>query len=563
MNRERAMDLGYYTPMDSQRRDALKKKIETEVFVTKEKERIVHPGGKDVAWLFDFRRVVLQPDTLDTISEIFWDTCNDAYPFQVGGVEVASLPLITGFVLKCREKGQPANGFFIRKSRKKNQLLRMIEGTVTDEPIILVDDVLNSGGSFIRQVEILEALGKKVVAVFALLRFRNLSYYSYFHDKGIKVITLFELNDLQNALPVENMIDRKELPVPMPFHTQWYWKSEKPDFFKVIPKSAPTLDGTRLYFGTDNGSFWALNQTDGTTAWEYKIPFGSRAKKTFSAPAVSKDSVYVGAHDGTFYALDKETGKRRWTYMEADWVESSPCLAPDLGLVFVNLEFGIWNKLGAFVALDERTGKKRWEAPLAGTVHASPAYAAGSDVVISAADDTIAAFRAATGSLLWTFKAEGNVTGSFAFDERREIVCFGSFDSYLYILNLKTGALIHTVKVNGGIYSTPAIYDRLICVASLDKNVYGIDSETGSVIWTFTTKGRIFASPSIIGDKIYIGSNDARLYELDAATGKNTAFFPATERITDAVAYNADTGALFVSTFANEIYCLTRKPKGS
>ena len=548
------------TPHVESQRLKLREVIEQEVFVTKNKERSVNPNGADASWLFDFRRVLLRAEVLDCIGELFWEKCKNEYPFQVGGIEVAAIPLITGFALKMREKRAPANGFFIRKSRKKSGLLRMIEGELTDEKVILVDDTINTGKSFIRQVEVIESLGKKVSAVFAVLRYRDESYYDYFHKKNIRIFSLFALDDFKDSLNVKNLVDREQKPVPMPFRPQWYWKAEKPDYFHVIPKSAPTIDDTKIYFGTDNGSFWALNQSDGSTVWEYKTLLASRKRKVFSSAALYKEFIYFGAHDGNLYALDKNTGKRKWVFMEADWIRSSPCVAPDLGLVFVGLEFGLWKKRGGVMALDADTGKKKWEYSLTDFVHSSPAYSRKFGVVVCGCNDFSAyAFNAKTGALLWSFKTDREINESFALDEERGLVCFGSLDSHLYVLKTKTGELVHKIQTDGWMYATPLISNHFVYAASLDKSLYCIDLNTGVVVWKFATRGRIFASPEIIGNKIYIGSNDGRLYELDAETGENTAFFQATERITDKIACNKKTGNIFLPTFANEIYCLSKK----
>lgn len=544
--------------MEAQRL-VLKELIGREVFVTKDRERIMRPNGSEANWLFDFRRVLFQPDTLRIMSDLFYNEFEDEYPFQIGGMEVAGIPLVTAFVLDVSERRGTANGFFIRKSRKKTGLLRMIEGTVTDEKIILVDDLINTGKSFIRQVEVLESLGKKVSAVFAILRFRDESYYTYFHEHGIRVVSLFELSDFSDSLAVHNLVDRSEPPVPMPFVQQWRWGAPNPDYFKVIPKSAPVLDETRVYFGTDNGSFWALNQMDGSIAWEYKTLFGSREKKAFSSPVLHENAVYVGASDGNFYALDTKTGKRKWVYLEADWIQSSPCIAEDLELVFVGLEFGLWNKKGGLVALDTETGTKKWEQRVSRAMYSSPAYSKKCGVVVSSCDEHSACgFDAGTGKLLWSFVTEDGIKESFAFYERSALVCFGSFDSYLYVLETKTGKMVRKIKTSEAIYSTPLVHDHVVYVASLDKNLYCIDLDTGTIVWKFATRGRIFASPEIVGDRVYIGSNDGRLYELDAVTGKNTALFQATERITNKVACNKNTGSIFLPTFANEMYCLKR-----
>ena len=132
------------------------------------------------------------------------------------------------------------------------------------------------------------------------------------------------------------------------------------------------------------------------------------------------------------------------------------------------------------------------------------------------------------------------------------------FDKHVYVLETKTGKLVYKIETGEAIYSTPLIRNDRLYVASLDKQLYCIDLTTGATVWKFSTRGRIFASPEILKNKIYIGSNDGRLYELDADTGKNTAIFQATERITNKIFYNKETGKIFLPTFANEIYSLSR-----
>ncbi|HEC33049.1 MAG TPA: hypothetical protein ENI63_02190, partial [Candidatus Kaiserbacteria bacterium] len=72
----------------------------------------------------------------------------------------------------------------------------------------------------------------------------------------------------------------------------------------------------------------------------------------------------------------------------------------------------------------------------------------------------------------------------------------------------------------------------------------------------FQTKGRIFASPTVINNRLYIGSNDGRLYEINLDTGEELGFIQVSERITNKIIYNKKTGAFFLLTFANELYCI-------
>ena len=341
----------------------LKEIITKEVFIHKGKERFVSPRGTETSWLFDFRRVLMKPRVLRAINRVFLKRFKDILPFQIGGIEVAAIPLVTGLAMALSEKGHDINAFFIRKSRKKDGLLKMVEGKMTEDKIILVDDIINTGKSFIRQVEIAEALGKKVHAVFTILRFRKEAYYSYFHERGIRVVSLFTLDDFTDSLGTSLFQYKKEdeSPVPTPFAVAWYFKSEGADFFYVIPKSRPAIDEERIYFGSDAGILWALNQKDGSVAWKRQVGFAPKAKHIFSSPALYDGMLYIGAHDGNFYCFDATDGSKRWMFAEADWIHSSPCIADDLELVVVGLEFGWWRKRGVIVALDLATGKKNWD----------------------------------------------------------------------------------------------------------------------------------------------------------------------------------------------------------
>jgi orotate phosphoribosyltransferase len=539
----------------------LKRIIEKDVFMPRGRVHFVSPGGETPRWIFDFRASFMQPKVLRLISAVFWERFKGVTPFQIGGVEVAAIPLVTGVAMALSEEGHEVNAFFIRKSRKKYGLLEMIEGKVTNDKIILLDDLINTGKSFIRQVEIAEALGKKVHAVFTLLRFREESYYSYFHERGIQVISIFTLDDFKESLGTSlfrYQEENKDAETPMPFASSWYFKSEGADFFQVRPKSTPVLDDTRVYLGTDSGIVWALDQKNGNVAWQRKIGFALSAPHVFSTPALHDGTLYLGAHDGNFYALDARDGSTKWLFGEADWIHSSPCIAEEEGLVVVGLEYGWWRKTGAIVGIDLESGKERWSHKVEGYA-SSPTYVRESrSIICGASDGEVHTLDAKTGASKWKFKADGSVMGRPAVDLERAYVVVGSFGSKVYILALHDGTLLHEVPLEGGVWSDPLIYKGRSYVTSLDKHLYCIDLSSGKIVWKYYARARIFSSPLIAEDKIYFGSNDARWYEVDPDTGKETAFFQAVERITSRGAYNPATQQFFVPTFANELYCLKK-----
>jgi len=517
------------------------------------------PGN---VWVFDFKQHILNGPTLNLASTLLWGEIKSLGPIQVCGLETTAIALVAGVVLKAQEDDETINGFYIRKSRKKNDLQRIIEGEVLDKPIVIVDDILNHGKSKVQQIELLESIGKKVVAVAVVMRYRDLSYYRYLNEKGIKIISLFTPDDFPQTGGLEQLA-QEERAAPkelvMPWKAEWHFASTDPYLDLVIPKSGPVIDNEQLYFGADNGTFWALNQKDGTVAWKFKTLFGSGKKRILSTPALADETIYFGAYDGNVYALDKRTGKKKWAFVDADWVGSSPAVASAIGTIFVGLEFGLWKKQGGLAALDIRTGTLKWSSTIETLVHSSPVYAHSYNTVcVGSAGGIIHAYNAKTGALKWTFNCTEAMRRGFALDEKRGLVCFGCEDGSVYVLNIKTGALVYKIETMSAVDSTPLVHNGFLYVGSTDKRVYCVDLNDGSVRWAQWTRGRVFASPVMIEGSLFIGSNDGKLYELDPENGAEKSFFQATERIVNAIAYNPDTKTFFVPTHANEIYALKR-----
>lgn len=534
----------------------LHKVIETEVYTSNKESRIVNDFGEQ-EWLMDFRRILFKPDILDLVAGMFTDLAGEG-PFQVGGLESASIPLISAIVVKSAKTERKINGFFVRKSRKKSGLLNMVEGEINDDRIVLVDDLINGGNSIMRATEVIESLGKKVDTVITVLRFRDESYYEELNRRGIRILSLFTLNDFSNILNLRNLVEKESKTPASPFRTEWYFKSEDAHYEHVVPKSAPFLDEGNLYFGSDNGTFWALKALSGEVLWSYKILFGSQGKAIFSSPCIFKDTVFFGAYDGNFYALDKHTGKRKWVAYDADWIGSSPCVADDLGLVYVGMEFGFWKQKGGIAAYDAETGKRIWQSASSEYTHGSPAYSEKNKLVVCGSNDGVVyGLDARSGKVVWTYDAQGEVKAGCAFSPSEKYVAFGSFNKEFVVLETKTGKEVAVLKTLESNYSTPSwANEKFLVCTSLDKRIYKFDVETGNKVWEYETSARIFASPVIFDGKVWVGNNAALLYVLDVKTGEIAFLFRVTERITNAVAIDRDSFTIFLPTFANEIFSL-------
>lgn len=533
----------------AQLRDIIAKKVDADRGHT-----IIGTGGRRAAWTFDLKTLLMDAAFLRGVSLHMWEQLKSHTPLQIGGLESAAMPLVSALSLLALESGSSVKSFYIRKTRKTTEFQRRIEGELDSSPVVIVDDVLSSGTSVMEQIDVLEKEGKRVYAVFAIVRYHDLGFYRHITERGVRVVSLFTLEDFPG---VEYVLP--EPPPPMPFTVVWKFVDAEANFFHVIPKSAPVIDDAKIYFGADDGYFRALSQEDGHVVWQHKITLGAEGKYIFSSAALYDGVIYYGAYDGTVYALRSLDGAVLWTYSDSEWVASSPAVAGDRGLVFIGIEQGLHGRHGALVALDLTTGEKRWWSEMPSFASSSPLYVSDLGLVVFGSNDgMVRGYDAVTGRVLWSYLAHGAIKASFAYAQDREMIAFGSMDGTLHLLDARTGKRHCTVSFDAGIHSTPVIYDDVLYIGCLDRSVYCIELEGGRLRWKFQTNGRVFASPVLYQGELYIGSNDAWLYLLDAGTGALKGLAHGTERVVNKVAINDVTGRIFVPTHACEIMCLTR-----
>ncbi len=518
-------------------------RIVTNVFKKEEIQEVsLHSSGTSMPWIFDFKGEAFSDVFLREYAKCFWNIFEKKYngEVQVGGMESGAMPLIAGISLLA-PSSSTVHPFYVRKSRKKSDFAKLVEGEVQkDIPIVLVDDILNTASTLLKQIVILEDLGYKVSSVFVCIRFRDMSFYEHLSSKGIEIVSIFELNDFKEALDVSNLQISPTKNLMRKFSPVYRVKlTSKPNLYIVVPKSSPILVNEYIYVGVDDGTFFCLREVDGSIVWKYNVSFGAKGKKIFSSPAVYKDIVFFGAYDGNVYALNRFTGKREWVFIEADWIGSSPTVDSDTGRLFIGLEFALAKKSGGVVCLSAQTGEVLWRNyEMEGLTHASPGYNKKNNVVICGCNDSfVYAFSADSGKLLWKFKTGGELKYGVVFDDTRGLAIIASLDGGVYTISIKNGTLYARFEGLFGFYSTPVLARDSVIIGGLDKVVYSFSLVTKKMLWKFETSGRIFASGVVSPDasSFFIGSNDGSLYELSVLDGTLLSRTIFSERIVNKV----------------------------
>jgi len=518
--------------------------------------KITTVKGGNGLWLLDLRVTFMDSEGLDLIAQLFWQKFADQLPFQVGGLEAGSVPLVAAIILEGRRRGMPINGFFVRKERKHTGRQHLIEGQLTPEPIVIVDDLMNSGGTLDKVVVALADEKRQVRDVFVVTNFGTTRGRDYLAEHGISMTSLFRLRELGLARSTNQRTTRSRVL----FQRAWSFQAADPNYFYIVPKSAPVLDNTSLYFGSDTGIFWALDQRTGQPRWQFRAGKDILGKNIFSSPALHRGRVYFGSYDGNTYCLNTKTGKEIWRNTDADWIGSSPALAPDLGLLFIGREHSIRGRRGSVAAIDLQTGETVWDYTVRDYVHGSPAYEPQQQLVACGTNSSeMLLFSAKTGRLRWCYRTNGAVKYAPVFDTKRNQLIFGCHDGYIYVLDVKTGKEVWKVKTENIIYSTPLIYKNKAFVSSTDKHVYVLDLAKQKVLDVIHINGKLFASPRLIEGQIYIGSTSGIIHTIDPQTHASAPCLQVSERITNPISYNTKNKFFFVPTYANQIIACKKK----
>jgi orotate phosphoribosyltransferase len=512
--------------------------------------RLISRSGGYQSWLIDLRSAFLDARMLDLITDLFWDRFRCEVPFQIGGMEMAAVPLVTALLLKARGLGLTVNGFIVRKERKTYGTGNLIEGFVSDDPVLLVDDVINSGASFEKACVVIESLGHAVKKVFAVIDYRSVKGAEWRTTRNLLTESMFDLEEF------DLKIAAAQTSSDVSTHCDPIWRFEAPNGHPhwVVPKSAPRLADGALYFGADNANFYSLDVQTGATRWRFETKT-KNAKGIRSTCRVENGRVYFGAYDGNVYCLDAGTGAVCWTSHVCEWVGSSPVIVAKHDLLYIGLEYDGPGKKGGFAALSLTSGKKIWELMLREFQHGSGAYAENCDLVVFGTNDnSVVAIDAKTGRACWSFATRGPVKTVPVVDELRKLVCFASFDRSIYILDLETGEKLSEIVTGGNCYTSPLIAsDRLFC-GSGDRNLYVVDLNTFELLFKVDLRARVYSSPSLSNGNVLVGTHGGRVFGIDVCTLSVRSLIQVPDAVTDAVTVDPDGLHVYVPTYMNQIY---------
>ena len=152
-------------------------------------------SGKKANFYLDCRRLTLDAAGARLVAEGVLELLGDDLPKAVGGMAIGADPITAAILTLAGTRDLPLRGIIVRKESKAHGTGRFVEGPfVEGETIVIVEDVVTTGGSSLLAIERCEAVGLKVERVLAIVD-RLEGGSEAFAERGYELTTLLTIED--------------------------------------------------------------------------------------------------------------------------------------------------------------------------------------------------------------------------------------------------------------------------------------------------------------------------------------------------------------------------------
>jgi orotate phosphoribosyltransferase len=161
-------------------------------------------SGKTSNYYFNCKTTTMDPEGMYLIGNILFEMLADADVSAAGGLTLGADPIANALSLISYQKKNPIKSFVVRKDAKNHGTKSGIEGNISPgERVVIIDDVITTGGSTITAIEIAREAGLKVDRVIALVDREeggreNIKKYT---DRIDAVLTRSEIMNLYKGRP--------------------------------------------------------------------------------------------------------------------------------------------------------------------------------------------------------------------------------------------------------------------------------------------------------------------------------------------------------------------------
>jgi orotate phosphoribosyltransferase len=152
-------------------------------------------SGKKASFYLDCRKVTLDSRGAQLIGEGMLELLGPALPQLVGGMAIGADPITAAILAMAGVRGLELRGVMVRKEPKQHGTGKFVEGPFeAGEEVVIVEDVVTTGGSSLLAIDRCEAVGLKVRRVLAIVD-RLEGGREAFSSKGYDLTSLCTIRD--------------------------------------------------------------------------------------------------------------------------------------------------------------------------------------------------------------------------------------------------------------------------------------------------------------------------------------------------------------------------------
>ncbi|MDR0324103.1 MAG: PQQ-binding-like beta-propeller repeat protein [Treponema sp.] len=308
---------------------------------------------------------------------------------------------------------------------------------------------------------------------------------------------------------------------------------------KIRSLNPPVVIGDTVYFGSDDGNFYALDVKSGYMRWVFKS-----GAEINSIPCADKDNVYFGSKDGRLYALSRETGQEIWNFPIRSQINSQVTRYGD-HIIFVGDADAIY-----FLSTD---GKEQFNVYNPGWYNYT--FNMADDVMYFGTGprvDQVGPYDLNKRDFLWFLPYHEIEAIWYSFSAiKGDLLYFGTADVYygtelgFYAINRHTGKIAWVQNREGVFHSdnieneyfyflrnldlldfmAPAVWRDLVIFTGGDCAARAFNANTGNLRWEHIFNTPVSSAPAIATGRVYFGilgddNNPPKLICLSARDGK-------------------------------------------
>jgi len=156
-------------------------------------------SGKMSSYYFNCKPTTLNSEGMYLIGNLLYDLIKSRRSWKakgVGGLTLGADPISNAIAHTFYLKGEQMESFVVRKEPKKHGTMLWVEGNVgKGEKVIIIEDVITTGGSTIKAIDRAKKCGLKVLGVIVLID-RQEGGKEKIQAKGVKVETLLTREEI-------------------------------------------------------------------------------------------------------------------------------------------------------------------------------------------------------------------------------------------------------------------------------------------------------------------------------------------------------------------------------